>query len=89
MKTLLNIPEEISQTARISQAHKVAIMADISLEQATEKACQVESLLRMFESYPDTLSETELSSVITLIRRLSGEVHAWLIEEQSDRGKDK
>lgn len=48
-------------------------MADISLEQATEKACQVESLLRMFESYPDTLSETELSSVITLIRRLSGE----------------
>lgn len=53
-------------------------MADISLEQATEKACQVESLLRMLESYPDTLSETELSSVITLIRRLSGEVHAWL-----------
>ncbi|QVR93677.1 hypothetical protein XR86_15315 [Salmonella enterica] len=55
-------------------------MADISLEQATEKACQVESLLRMFESYPDTLSETELSSVITLIRRLSGKVHTWLIE---------
>ncbi|KTM71295.1 hypothetical protein IN35_26705, partial [Salmonella enterica] len=50
---------------------------------------QVESLLRMFESYPDTLSETELSSVITLIRRLSGEVHAWFIEEQADRGKDK
>ncbi|EBZ9516036.1 hypothetical protein EH138_17785 [Salmonella enterica subsp. enterica serovar Eastbourne] len=58
-------------------------MADISLEQATEKACQVESLLRMLESYPDTLSETELSSVITLIRRLSGEVHTWLIEEQA------
>ncbi|EAW8185634.1 hypothetical protein HX52_26115 [Salmonella enterica] len=64
-------------------------MADISLEQATEKACQVESLLRMLESYPDTLSETELSSVITLIRRLSGEVHTWLIEEQTGRGKDK
>ncbi|EEC0687292.1 hypothetical protein AH140_003106 [Salmonella enterica subsp. enterica] len=64
-------------------------MADISLEQATEKACQVESLLRMLESYPDTLSETELSSVITLIRRLSGEVHTWLIEEQAGRGKDK
>ncbi|EAX4622273.1 hypothetical protein GQT51_000053 [Salmonella enterica] len=64
-------------------------MADISLEQATEKACQVENLLRMLESYPDTLSETELSSVITLIRRLSGEVHAWLIEEQADRRKDK
>ncbi|EAO1991562.1 hypothetical protein E0G79_17390 [Salmonella enterica] len=64
-------------------------MADISLEQATEKACQVESLLQMLESYPDTLSETELSSVITLIRRLSGEVQAWLIEEQADRGKNK
>ncbi|EAA9292512.1 hypothetical protein MWI14_001374 [Salmonella enterica subsp. diarizonae] len=64
-------------------------MADISLEQTTEKACQVESLLRMIESYPDTLSETELSAVITLIRRLSGEVQAWFIEEQADRGKDK
>ncbi|EBN7712851.1 hypothetical protein LZS26_000122 [Salmonella enterica] len=64
-------------------------MTDISLEQATEKACQVESLLRMIESYPDTLSETELSAVITLIRRLSGEVQAWFIEEQADRGKDK
>lgn len=64
-------------------------MADISLEQATEKACLVESLLRMLESYPDTLSETELSAVITLIRRLSGEVQAWFIEEQADRGKDK
>ncbi|EAA3659040.1 hypothetical protein QDX91_003582 [Salmonella enterica] len=65
-------------------------MADISLEQATEKACLVESLLRMIENYPDTLSETELSAVITLIRRLSGEVHAWFIEEQADRGgKDK
>ncbi|EAA7933074.1 hypothetical protein OB377_000516 [Salmonella enterica] len=64
-------------------------MADISLEQATEKTCQVESLLRMIESYTDTLSETELSAVITLIRRLSGEVHAWFLEEQADRRKDK
>lgn len=64
-------------------------MTDISLEQATEKACQVKSLLRMIESYPDTLSEAELSAVITLIRRLSGEVHAWFIEKQADRGKDK
>ncbi|EAA8475714.1 hypothetical protein S451_22020 [Salmonella enterica subsp. enterica] len=47
-------------------------MADISLEQATEKACQVESLLRMIESYPDTLSEAELSAVITLIRLIEG-----------------
>ncbi|EJJ3986209.1 hypothetical protein NI343_001949 [Salmonella enterica] len=64
-------------------------MTDISLEQATEKACLVESLLRMIESYPDTLSETELSAVITLIRRLSGEVQAWFIEKQADRRKDK
>ncbi|EAY2467225.1 hypothetical protein RO060_003432 [Salmonella enterica] len=64
-------------------------MADISLEQATEKTYQVESLLRMIESYTDTLSETELSAVITLIRRLSGEVHAWFLEEQADRRKDK
>ncbi|SAI93515.1 hypothetical protein [Enterobacter hormaechei] len=62
---------------------------EISLDQAKEKACQAEMILRMLESYPDDIGEVELSSVITLTRRLSGEVHAWLIEEQAKQGKGK
>lgn len=72
-------------------------MADISLEQATEKACQVESLLRMFESYPDTLSETELSSVITLIlkyihglsksRQTGGRINDYIFNLSQKQGK--
>lgn len=62
---------------------------EISLEQAKEKACQAEIILRMLESYPDHIGETELSSVITLTRRLNGEVHAWLIEEQAAKEKRK
>lgn len=62
---------------------------EISLEQAKEKACQAETILRMLESHPDEMGEVELSSVITLTRRLSGEVHAWLIEEQAKQGEGK
>lgn len=62
---------------------------EISLEQAKEKACQAEMILRMLESHPDQMGEVELSSVITLTRRLSGEVHAWLIEEQTKQGKGR
>lgn len=58
---------------------------EISLEQAKEKACQAEMILMMLESYPHQMGDAELSSVITLTRRLSGEVHAWLIEEQANQ----
>lgn len=58
---------------------------EITLDQANEKACQAEMVLKMLESYPDEMGNKELSHVITLARRLTGEVHAWLIEEQALR----
>ena len=58
---------------------------EITLEQANEKACQAEMVLRMLESFPDEIGDKELSHIITLVRRLTGEVHAWLIEEQAIR----
>lgn len=58
---------------------------EISLDQANEKACQAEVILKMLESYPDEIGDKELSHVITLVRKLTGEVHAWLIEEQAIR----
>lgn len=62
---------------------------EITLTQATEKACQAETVLQMLESYPDDLTETQLSDVITLVRRLTGEIHSWLIEEQAEKEKRK
>lgn len=59
---------------------------EISLEQAVEKICLMETVLRMLESYPDNIDEARKSSVVTLTRRLAGEVYCWLLEEQSQRG---
>ncbi|WP_024557623.1 hypothetical protein ACP26F_09770 [Franconibacter pulveris 1160] len=59
---------------------------EISLEQALEKSCLMETVLRMLESYPDHIDEAQLSSVVTLTRTLAGEVYCWLLEEQSQRG---
>ncbi|MCQ4969147.1 hypothetical protein [Atlantibacter hermannii] len=56
-----------------------------NIAKAQEKACETELILRMLESYPDTMSENELSAVITLARRLAEEVHCLLIEEQAKK----
>lgn len=58
---------------------------EISLEQAVEKSCLMETVLRMLESYPDNIDEAQLSSVVTLTRRLAAEVYCWLLEEQAQR----
>ncbi|MDV7025238.1 hypothetical protein R4P48_21510 [Atlantibacter subterranea] len=58
-----------------------------NIAKAQEKACEAELILRMLESYPDKMLENELSTVITLARRLTEEVHIWLIEEMAKKGK--
>ncbi len=58
-----------------------------NIARAQEKACEAELILRMLESYPDKMLENELSTVITLARRLTEEVHIWLIEEMAKRDK--
>ncbi|WP_312384202.1 hypothetical protein [Atlantibacter subterraneus] len=56
-----------------------------NIAKAQEKACEAELILRLLESHPDAMSENELSAVITLARRLTEEVHCFLIEEQGKK----
>lgn len=58
---------------------------DHTLEQVAEMAHQAEIVCRMWEDYPHRMSESEVSAMATLVRRLSGNVAAWLIEEQAEK----
>lgn len=62
---------------------------EISLEQATERAHQAEIICLMMESYPDRLADSEVIAIASLLRRLTGDVCAWLIEERSIKAKIK
>ncbi|EKT4000277.1 TPA: hypothetical protein OW155_002712 [Klebsiella pneumoniae] len=56
---------------------------EISLEQAAEKAHQAEVICRMMEVYPNKMDCTEIEALSSLLRVLTGDVCAWLIEEQA------
>ncbi|QGX90913.1 hypothetical protein EFZ10_04225 [Tatumella sp. TA1] len=58
---------------------------DHTLEQVAEMAHQAEIVCRMWEDYPHRMAESEISAMATLVRRLSGNVAAWLIEEQAEK----
>lgn len=62
---------------------------EISLEQATERAHQAEIICLMMESYPDRMADSEVIAIASLLRRLTGDVCAWLIEEQAVKVKSK
>ncbi|MFU2318006.1 hypothetical protein [Rahnella sp. PCH160] len=57
---------------------------DITLEQAAERASQAEVILMILECYPHKLEDSELLAIVSLLKRLTGNVAAWLIEEQAD-----
>lgn len=58
---------------------------EITLEQAFERAYQSEIVRRLIESYPDRLEDGEIAVLASLLARLTGNVAAWLMEEQSQR----
>ncbi|EBW7999827.1 hypothetical protein E1871_06090 [Salmonella enterica subsp. enterica serovar Mgulani] len=58
---------------------------EITLEQAAERAHQTEIICRLMEGYPGCLVDSEVSAIATLLKRLSGDVTAWLIEELAER----
>ena len=62
---------------------------EITLEQATEKAHQVEIIARLIESYPHQMPGCEVEAVASLIAKLSGSVVTWLGEEMAQRGCGK
>ncbi|EHS3156713.1 hypothetical protein E7703_00595 [Citrobacter portucalensis] len=57
----------------------------ITLEQAAERAQQTEIIARLVEDFPHRLADSEVSAIATLLKRLSGDVTAWLIEELAER----
>lgn len=56
---------------------------EITLQQVAERAHQAEIICRMMESYPDALVDSKIIAVASLLRKLTGDVCAWLIEEQA------
>ncbi|MCL9616032.1 hypothetical protein MU832_05570 [Salmonella enterica subsp. enterica serovar Enteritidis] len=58
---------------------------EITLEQAAERARQTEIIARLVEDFPHRLADSEVSAIATLLKRLSGDVAAWLIEELAER----
>ncbi len=56
---------------------------EISLEQAAEKAHQAEIICRMMEVCPNKMDCTEIEALSSLLSTLTGDVCAWLIEEQA------
>lgn len=58
---------------------------EITLAQAAERAHQAEVICRLIEQYPERLVDTEVSAMATLLKRLTGDVAAWLIEEQAEQ----
>lgn len=58
---------------------------EMSLDQVAERAHQAEIICRMMESYPDQMADSEVLAIASLLRRLTGDVCAWLIEEQASK----
>ncbi len=58
---------------------------EITLEQAAERAHQAEIVSLMMESYPHRMADSEVTAIASLLARLTGDVAAWLIEEQAQR----
>lgn len=58
---------------------------EITLEQAAERAHQVELICGLMECCPRNFPDGDLSAITALLKRLSGDVAAWLIEELATR----
>ncbi len=58
---------------------------ELSLEQAKEKAHQAEIICLMMEAYPNKMDDSEIEAIASLLSKLTGDVCAWLIEEQAIR----
>ncbi|EPK1262302.1 hypothetical protein PU298_003740 [Enterobacter kobei] len=58
---------------------------EFSLEQAKEKAHQAEIICLMMGAYPNKMDDSEIEAIASLLSKLTGDVCAWLIEEQAIR----
>lgn len=56
-------------------------MADINIHQAAEKAHQIELINLLIESHPHQLQDSEISTLASLMAKLSGDACVFLQEE--------
>ncbi len=57
-----------------------------TIDEVAEMAQQAELVCRLLEDYPHQLEDLDVSLIATLVKKLSGGVAAWLIEEIEIRG---
>ncbi|AMH12484.1 hypothetical protein AM363_08065 [Citrobacter freundii] len=62
---------------------------EITLEQAAASAHQSEIICRLIEECPRHLTGGDISTIAALLKRLNGDVTAWLIEEMAEREEAK
>ncbi|OBU10775.1 hypothetical protein [Morganella psychrotolerans] len=55
--------------------------ANITINQAAEKAHQVELISLLIELYPNQLQDSEISALSSLMAKLSGDVRVFLQKE--------
>ncbi len=58
---------------------------EITLQQAAERAHQIEVICALAEDYPGMMTDSESGAIIGLLKRLSGEVCVFLSDEQERR----
>lgn len=58
---------------------------DITLEQAAEMAHQAAVVCAMLEDHPHHMDDCDVAMIAALLKKLTGNVAAWLIEEQAQR----
>ncbi|EHL2367074.1 hypothetical protein KDF41_001288 [Escherichia coli] len=58
---------------------------EITLQQAAERAHQIEVICALAEDYPGMMTDSESGAIIGLLKRLSGEVCVFLSDEQEKR----
>ncbi|HEA6361044.1 TPA: host cell division inhibitor Icd-like protein [Escherichia coli] len=71
-------------TARIRQGGGL-MSQEITLQQAAERAHQIEVICALAEDYPGMMTDSESGAIIGLLKRLSGEVCVFLSDEQERR----
>ena len=58
---------------------------EMTIRQAAERARQAAIICLLLEEFPSDLNIAEVSDVATLLRRLTGNVAAWLEEESAQQ----
>ena len=56
---------------------------EITLAEAAEMAHPAEIVCALLEDHPHRMADCEVSAIAALVKKLSGSVASWLIEEQA------